>query len=467
MTVLKLQLKSRFPVLTKLMAAPLGAPCTNSATLRRASPVRTVAPLEAPASLPAVATRPNVSIFGGRDAGAPRTMRSHGLVGLMSAALRIFAILACAASQAVSAAEAIIIERHSDPTKPIPISVQGYSGEVDQVLKFDLEVMGFEVVSPDKAQFVLEGSNNGAVEGRLTDRVTKSQLLGNRYQNATMRRQAHALADDVVLKVTGKPGIAQTTIAFVGRSGKTTEIYRADYDGANAVPVTKDGELVAAPAWAPGQTILYYTSYLAGPPDIYAQNVRTGARKAIAKYSGLNTSAAVSPDGRQVAMILSAAGSPDLYVADANGGNLRRLTKTREAEASPCWSPDGKTICVVSARGGLPALYLIPSGGGELRRLKTAGAGRVTEPEWSPDGRWIAFTAQWSRFQICIVPSEGGKVEVLAEGEDPSWAPNSRTLIFTRRKNGRDVLSLLDVPTKRVKDVGQISGSWSQPSWAK
>jgi Tol biopolymer transport system component len=58
----------------------------------------------------------------------------------------------------------------------------------------------------------------------------------------------------------------------------------------------------------------------------------------------------------------------------------------------------------------------------------------------------------------------------LVAGEDPSWSPNSRTLVFTRREGGgRRVLSLLDVPTKQYKDVSRITGSGndSQPSWAK
>jgi Tol biopolymer transport system component len=56
---------------------------------------------------------------------------------------------------------------------------------------------------------------------------------------------------------------------------------------------------------------------------------------------------------------------------------------------------------------------------------------------------------------------------VLVAGEDSSWSPNSRTLIFTRRAGGRRVLSVLDVFTKQVKDIAQISGSDSQPAWAR
>jgi Tol biopolymer transport system component len=65
------------------------------------------------------------------------------------------------------------------------------------------------------------------------------------------------------------------------------------------------------------------------------------------------------------------------------------------------------------------------------------------------------------------VAAGGGDAESLVAGEDPCWAPNSRTVVFTRRVNHNKVLSLLDAPTKHVKDVGQISGSCSQPAWAR
>ena len=352
----------------------------------------------------------------------------------------------------------------------VPVAISGYSGEVDSVLKFDLEVAGFEIVSPDTAHYVVSGNNASAVEGQVADRSKAVLLENRRYSGGNLRSQAHAFADDIVQKLTGHPGIARTKIAFKGASSGTTEIYVSDYDGANAIAITRDRALVAAPCWVPGKFMLYYTSYRSGFADVYSQNLSTGERRAVSRFPGLNSSAAVSPDGKHVALILSKSGSPDLYVIDADGGNPRQLTKTREDESSPCWSPDGNKICFCSRMGGSPALYTISRDGANLKRLRVVGAGSsLTEPDWSPDGKSIIFTViRRAGFELYMVPAEGGEaIGPLASGSDPSWAPNSRTVIFTRQDKGRQNLSLLDVPTKHVKDVGHNLGTCSQPSWAK
>jgi TolB protein len=353
-------------------------------------------------------------------------------------------------------------------TKPIPVSLDGFSGEALDVLKFDLYVQGFSFVTPDAAQYLISGGNTGNVQGRVTDRFAKSSLLARSYTGASLRREAHAFADDIVLAITGKKGIALTKIAFKAEQPDGNgEIYVADFDGHNPQAVTHDSAIVAAPAWAPGRLALYYTSYKLGNPDIFFHDLTTGQRRAIARYSGLNSSAAVSPDGTKVAMILSKGGSPNVYVCDADGTDLKKLTSTSE-DSSPCWSPDGQWICFATKINSRRLLAKVPAGGGEVETLRTVGVSNPTEPDWSPDGKWIAFTSQMGEFDVCVVPAGGGTATILVRGEDPSWAPNSRTLICARRTASyRYVLSLLDAPTKQVKDVARVSGSDSQPAWAR
>src|SRR6185312_8334392 len=141
---------------------------------------------------------------------------------------------------------------------------------------------------------------------------------------------------------------------------------------------------------------------------------------------------------------------------------VKQLTTTREA-SSPCWSPDGKWICFAARISGRRSLYVVPAGGGTIQRVNTAGISNTSEPDWSPDGKWIAFTAQMGNFNVCVVPAnngKGGSATTLVDGEDPSWSSNSRTLIFVKRgRGGERSLSLLDVPTKQVKDAVRVSSS--------
>lgn len=373
--------------------------------------------------------------------------------------------LALPGSRGLSQEDTISIERTTG--RPILVSLSGFTGEAEQVLHLDLYVQGFAFTNAEAAQYQISGSNNGNFQGRALDRINRSVLLSKAYSGASLRRQTHAFVDDFVQALGRKP-IAQTKIAFKGQNGSAGEIFISDFDGFNAQQVTRDNSIVAAPCLVPGHSAIYYTSYKLNHPDIFYQNLSTGARRIFARYGGSNISPAVSRDGK-VAMILSKDGWTDLYVCDADGSNLRRLTKSPQDESSPCWSPDGQWICYASKDRERRSLSKISVSGGEAHRIPTNLVGNPTEPDWSPDGKWIAFTSQSRDFAICVVPASGGDATVLTAGEDPSWAPNSRTLVFARRRGGQYVLSLLDVPTKQVKDVSRTSGSssQSQPSWAR
>jgi TolB protein len=385
--------------------------------------------------------------------------------------------LAVAAVSPLFAADEVIdLSRERDSlgfTKPIPVSLAGFTGEADSTLRFDLFFMGFEFVSPDKARYNIQKNNAAGMGAQITDPLARQIIYNKAFTGASARQQAHALADDIARTLTKKPGIAQTRIATkVQPSGYGDgEIWVADYDGYNAAPVTKDNAICAAPTWAGKSELLYVSYKLMGKPDILSHNLTTGARKALYRqYPGSSMSPAVSPDGQRIAFIHNKAGSPDLYVSDLDGGNLKQLTKTKEDESSPCWSPDSRTICFASRQTGKPALYTISANGGAMSRIPLSAAS-PTEPDWSPDGKYIVFTTPTSAgFQICVSPMEGnlrGAVTTLVAGEDPVWAPNSRAVIFVRNVNNRRVLALLDVPSKQTKDIVRISGSASQPSWAR
>ncbi len=108
----------------------------------------------------------------------------------------------------------------------------------------------------------------------------------------------------------------------------------------------------------------------------------------------------VSPDGKRVVyavrQALLDAGKSEylthIHLGNADGSGSIQLTQGDKSCDDPQWSPDGKWIAFGSTRAGKRNIWLIPPGGGEpaqLTHMKTA----VTSFKWSPDSKSIAFTA--------------------------------------------------------------------------
>jgi dipeptidyl aminopeptidase/acylaminoacyl peptidase len=107
--------------------------------------------------------------------------------------------------------------------------------------------------------------------------------------------------------------------------------------------------------------------------------------------------AQVSRDGKWVAYTLTAPNleanrnESNIWMVSATGGAPVQLTRSGH-DLSPQWSPDGKTIAFLSSRAGSSQVYLLSTEGGEpapLTHLST-GADLV---KWSPDGKLLAFTS--------------------------------------------------------------------------
>ena len=106
----------------------------------------------------------------------------------------------------------------------------------------------------------------------------------------------------------------------------------------------------------------------------------------------------VSPDGKRVAYVVTqAVMTPEkseylaqIHMANADGSDAVQLTFAEKSSTNPQWSPDSKWLAFTSSRAGKNNLYLLRAGGGEAEQL-TDVKGGVSGYEWSPDGQWIAF----------------------------------------------------------------------------
>lgn len=354
-------------------------------------------------------------------------------------------------------------------TDSVAIALAGISGSdgpaVSRVLENDLQIAGsFAMVPGERATFTISGQTEG---GRLRGEVKDSSggtVLSKTY-TGPVRQIAHQFADDIVETITGKPGIANTKIAFVSDASGTKEIYVADYDGANVTQLTRDRVISVAPALRPDGRMLAYTGYQSGYADIYTIDLVSGARNKIVSFPGTNSGAAFSPDGSRIACTVSRDGNPELYVMSAGGGGAKRITRTRGVESSPSWSPDGREIVYSSDERGSPLLHRIPAGGGTGSVIPT-GYSYNTEPDWSPDGNKVAFVARSGGFNVAVKDLRSGATTVQASGGvNPVWAPNSRHLIFAT-SNGSSLI-LLDTQTGKRFPIITGLGRVSEPTWSR
>ena len=157
----------------------------------------------------------------------------------------------------------------------------------------------------------------------------------------------------------------------------------------------------------------------------------------------MNTGAAWSPDGKQIAVTLSKDGNPEIYLLQASDGSIvRRVTNDRAIDTSPAWSPDGSQLAFVSDRNGGPQIFVVSAAGGTPRQVSFNGSYNTT-PTWSPrPGKHIlAYTTrEGGTYDIVTLDLDTKAMTRITQNEgsneEPSFSPNGRAIAFARTGQG-------------------------------
>lgn len=414
----------------------------------------------------------------------------------MTSRLALASALLLLASYAAAQPAEVRIDVQSGAASRLPIRCESFtpggdrtarltSVDADEVLASDLErspVFRVQRAWNERAslglqpQFLTSGKwqvQGGTVRltGELRELPDRKVVMVRDYRAplAQWRRLVHQFADDIVMQLTGEAGVASTRIAFIVKQGRDKELWVMDADGHGQRALTNDHSLTQSPSWAPDGSLLVFTSYRGGGPQLFVISPTEKRPYLVSGRPGLNTSGRYSPDGQRILCTLSQDGNAEIYLLDARGGSPRRLTNHRAIDTSPCWSPTGREIAFTSDRSGTPQIYLMDSEGGNLRRLNY-DISYTDSPDWSPRGDRIVFVSRTGAgFDLYTCRPDGsGTQRIVASGrnENPRWSPDGRQVIFTSDRDGQEGLWITDLdgsPPRKIDTEGRraLSPAWS------
>jgi len=308
------------------------------------------------------------------------------------------------------------------------------------------------------------------VRFRLWDVVKAEDLGGQSYTvpQADLRLVAHRIADFIYEKLTGEPGIFSTRVAYVTKVNGRYNLWVADADGENAQSALASPASIISPAWSPNGKQLAYVSFESRKPVVYVHDVASGRRRLIANFRGSNSAPAWSPDGRTLAVTLTRDGGSQLYTINATGGEPRRLMQSSGIDTEPAFAADGSSIYFVSDRGGAPQIYRVPAKGGSAQRVTFNGSYNIS-PNISPDGRWLAYISrQGGAYRLHVMELASGNVTAItdtSDDESPSFAPNSRLLVYATKQQGKEALMTTTLDGKIKARLAGKSGDIREPDW--
>ena len=298
----------------------------------------------------------------------------------------------------------------------------------------------------------------------------------------------------------------------------TTQIYVVPLSGGEVRQLTNDEHSSASPRWSPDGEKLAFISARDGEDQVWTIDVSSGALKKITSISTGAGDPVWSPDGNWLAFASDVypecfsdacnkkraeekaqskvkahvathllyrhwkawkdGTRSHVFVVSANGGEARDLTPG-DYDAPPfslggptdyAFSPDSKELAFVSNHDKVEAIstnadvWIVSVRGGTPKNVTAANRGYDGSPQYSPDGRFIAYRSQATpgfesdRFRLMLYDRKTGTARSLSESLD-SWvdeftfAPNSQTIYLTAEERGRQPIYSVSVSGGSVRKV--------------
>lgn len=262
-------------------------------------------------------------------------------------------------------------------------------------------------------------------------------------------------------------------------------IWMISWDGKENVQLTYDNQNESSPLWSPDGK---YLSFLSGrktdekddneQTQLWLLDLRGGEAKRITKVKGDIEDYVWSPDGKKILLVMKDQDFSDtaktnirepyvidryhfkqdyvgyldrrathLYLFDFSTQKIDTLTNGKYNETEPQWSPDGTQIVFVSNRTEDPDrnensdIYIMDAKSNAEMKKITSWIGEDNNPQWSPDGKYIAYLQSSSNEAftmygepiLAVISKDGGEPALLSKAVDrpvrnPRWSNDGKSI---------------------------------------
>ena len=259
---------------------------------------------------------------------------------------------------------------------------------------------------------------------------------------------------------------------------RNTDIWMTSWDGKENVQLTNSREGENRPRWSPdGKYLSFVAVRQGGTAQVWLLDRRGGEGIKLTDTKSDLISYSWSPDSKKLVLEMkdpkdTAKNKPPqpylinkfrfkqdvsgyqydtsrthLYTFDLLTKKTQQLTTGVYNESDPAWSPDGTRIAFVSNRTEDPDrnentdIWIIDTTRGSVAKKLTTWTGGDSDPQWSPDGKTIAYVRttsdalyeMYDQTNLCVIDANGGEPKVLSKSLDlgvnnPRWSADGKSI---------------------------------------
>ncbi len=258
--------------------------------------------------------------------------------------------------------------------------------------------------------------------------------------------------------------------------GKETIWFAPGNGEAGHVIATSTGIAEREVDWSPSGDAIAFASGRRGDWHIYVSDPNGENPRRLTRHAGQDRRPRFSPDGKHIAFLAARADAEtgwDLWTIPARGGEARALSEEPFDEEDPRWSPDGKRIAVTLDAGHHAdrRIGIVTVETGELHRpLPESFGGDAFGARWSPDGSHLVFVSEEpGRKSIFWVPPQGGVPQLVVTSDfeltEPVYSPDGRYLAYIENRDGDMKLKLHDFEKASERTLTLRNGVHRHPVW--